>query len=73
MIKLERSAEDERAKLADLAGDEYDAQWRRWRKASGAVQAAVTAHAKATETSRYEVEQAVKKAVRHAPEDPTDE
>lgn len=30
-----------------------------------AVQAAVTAHAKATGQSRYEVEQAVKRAVRH--------
>ncbi|KOV60536.1 hypothetical protein ADK64_30705 [Streptomyces sp. MMG1121] len=70
MIKLERSAEEERAKLAGLTGDEYDAQLRRWRQASDAVQAAITAHAAATEASRYDVEQAVKKAVRHAQEDP---
>ncbi|MFI1795386.1 hypothetical protein ACH40D_44560 [Streptomyces olivaceoviridis] len=70
LIKLERSAEEERAKLAGLAGDEYDAQWRRWREASKEVQAAVTAHAEASGASRYELEQAVKKAVRHAHDDP---
>ncbi|WP_030989961.1 hypothetical protein [Streptomyces sp. NRRL WC-3744] len=70
LIKLERSAEQARAKLAGLAGDDYDAQWRRWREASEKVQAAVTAHAEASGASRYELEQAVKKAVRHAQEDP---
>jgi uncharacterized protein YukE len=70
LIELERSAEEERAKLAGLTGDEYDAQWRRWREASEKVQAAVTAHAEATDGNRYELEQAVKKAVRHAQEDP---
>ncbi|MEU3855409.1 hypothetical protein [Streptomyces sp. NPDC029554] len=43
LIKLERSADEERAKLADLTRDDYDAQWRRWREASKEVQAAVTA------------------------------
>ncbi|MGW0883040.1 hypothetical protein [Streptomyces sp. NPDC002671] len=70
LIKLERSAEVERAKLAGLTGDEYEAQWRRWRRASEAVQAAITAHAAATESSRHEVEQAVKKALRNSQEDP---
>ncbi|MEW2290511.1 hypothetical protein [Streptomyces sp. NPDC047841] len=70
LIKLERSAEEERAKLAGLTGNDYDAQWRRWRKASEKVQAAVTAHAEATESNRHEAEQAVKKAVRHARDDP---
>ncbi|AKN75667.1 hypothetical protein QR97_31310 [Streptomyces sp. PBH53] len=73
MIRLERSAEEERAQLAGLTGDDYDAQWRRWRGASAKVQAAVTAHAEASGTSRYELEQAVKKAVRHAQEDPAAE
>ncbi|MCC5481239.1 hypothetical protein [Streptomyces barringtoniae] len=72
LINLERSAEEERAKLAGLAGDEYDAQWRRWREASQAVQAAITAHAEATEASRYEIEQAVKRAVRHTEKDPAE-
>ncbi|MGW2103628.1 hypothetical protein ACWCPX_39350 [Streptomyces olivaceoviridis] len=71
--KLERSAEEERAKLAGLTGDEYDAQWRRWREASEKVQAAVTAHAEASGASRYELEQAVKKALLHAQEDPAAE
>ncbi|MFF5538539.1 hypothetical protein ACFY71_39840 [Streptomyces cinerochromogenes] len=73
LIKLERSAEEARAKLAGLAGDEYDAQWRRWREASEKVQAAVTSHADASGASRYELEQAVKRAVRHAQEDPAAE
>ncbi|MGW7256545.1 hypothetical protein [Streptomyces sp. NPDC054834] len=73
LINLERSAEEERAKLDGLTGDEYDAQWRRWRKASETVQAAITACAGATEASRYELEPAVKKVVRHAQEDPAGE
>ncbi|MEV6839719.1 hypothetical protein AB0N17_35365 [Streptomyces sp. NPDC051133] len=70
LIKLERSAEEERAKLAGLTGDEFDAQLRRWRAASEAAQAAIIAHAEATKADRYEVEQAVKRAVRHSQEDP---
>ncbi|GHE12611.1 hypothetical protein [Streptomyces alanosinicus] len=70
LIKLERSAEEERAKLAGLTGDEYDAQLRHWRDASEAVQGAIAMHAEATKASRYEVEQAVKKAVRDTQEDP---
>ncbi|MGW5284489.1 hypothetical protein ACWERI_34415 [Streptomyces collinus] len=72
LIMLERSAEQERAKLAGLTGAEYDAQRRRWREASEAAQAAITAHAEAAGTNRYELEQAVKKAVRHTDEDPTE-
>ncbi|KOX00910.1 hypothetical protein ADL02_03405 [Streptomyces sp. NRRL WC-3723] len=63
MIKLQRSAEEERADLAGLACGDYDAQSRRWREASEKVQAGVTAHAEASGASRYELEQAVKKAV----------
>ncbi|QNT98429.1 hypothetical protein HEP81_08203 (plasmid) [Streptomyces griseofuscus] len=73
LIKLERSAEEERAKLAGLTGDEHSAQWRRWREASEKAQAAITAHAEATGANRYQVEQAVKKAARHAGEDPAGE
>ncbi|CAM5696043.1 MULTISPECIES: hypothetical protein [Streptomyces] len=69
LLTLERSAEEERAKRAGLTGRAYDAQWRRWRGASEKVQAAVTAHGEATGSNRYELEQAVKKAVRHGQED----
>lgn len=62
---LERSAEQERARLAGLTSDDYDTQLRRWRQASAAFQAAVTEHAATAQISRYELEQAVKKAVRH--------
>lgn len=70
LILLERSAETERARLAGLMGSEYEEQWRSWRRASEAVQAAITEHATATDQNRHEVEQAVKRAVRHAEEDP---
>lgn len=70
LIKLERSAEQERAKLAGLTGAEYEAQLRRWRVAFEAVQAAIAADAEATGADRCELEQAVKKAVRQAQEDP---
>ncbi|MFF4500357.1 hypothetical protein [Streptomyces sp. NPDC001401] len=68
LIKLERSAEDARTKLAGLDGTAYDAQWKAWRDAAADFQAAVTEYAgrEDVSTSRYELEQAVKKAVRHA-------
>ncbi|MEU6777157.1 hypothetical protein [Streptomyces sp. NPDC046759] len=72
LIKLERSAEEARARLAGLTGKEYDAQWRRWREASEAAQAAITAQAEASGENRYDLEQGVKKAVRHAEEDPAE-
>ncbi|MFJ4523590.1 hypothetical protein ACIP4Y_21975 [Streptomyces sp. NPDC088810] len=70
LVKLERSAEAERAQLAGLSGEEYDAQWLAWRRAAEAFQAAVTEHSAHEGMSRYELEQAVKKAVRSAEEDP---
>ncbi|MCE0446844.1 hypothetical protein LT493_26355 [Streptomyces tricolor] len=61
LISLERSAEQERARLVGLTGDDYDAQLRRWREASAAFHTAVTGHAATAQISRYELEQAVKK------------
>ncbi|MER5918325.1 hypothetical protein ABT124_50965 [Streptomyces sp. NPDC001982] len=74
LITLERSSEVERAKLAGLGGEECEAQRARWRTAAGAFQAAVTEYAAREDVgmSRYEVEQAVKKAVRHGEEDPAE-
>ncbi|MCX5326338.1 hypothetical protein [Streptomyces sp. NBC_00120] len=72
LIELERSAEEQRAKLAGLADEEHTEQWRRWREASEAVLAAITEHAKVTKQNRYDVERAVKTAVRHAEEDPAE-
>jgi uncharacterized protein YukE len=72
LINLERTAEEARGRLAGLTGAEYDAQWKAWREASTTVQAAITAHAKATGENRYDVEQAVKRTVRHAEEDPAE-
>ncbi|MEU7650302.1 hypothetical protein [Streptomyces huasconensis] len=48
LIKLERSAEEARAKLAGLAGEGYQAQCRSWYEAAAVFQTAVTEHAKAT-------------------------
>lgn len=67
LIKLERSADAERGRLAGLDGEAYDAQWHQWRATAEAFQAAVTAYAARDDVSlsRHEVEQAAKKAVRH--------
>ncbi|MEU2718461.1 hypothetical protein [Streptomyces sp. NPDC007205] len=65
LIELEQSAEEERAKLTDLSRDAYDAQLRRWREASLALQAGITAHAAAAGVSWYAIEQAVRQAVLH--------
>ncbi|MFC9930927.1 hypothetical protein [Streptomyces sp. NPDC127190] len=70
LIRLERLAEEERAKLAGLTGDDYDAQLRRWREASDTVQEAITSYAEATEAGRGQLEQAVRKAVQRTQEDP---
>ncbi|MFD8805598.1 hypothetical protein [Streptomyces sp. NPDC059597] len=68
LIELERTAEKERARLAGLDGEAYEEQRRAWRAAAERVQAAVTKYAgrEDVEQSRYEVEMAVKKAVRYA-------
>ncbi|MEV8022060.1 hypothetical protein AB0O76_38235 [Streptomyces sp. NPDC086554] len=72
LIRLERWAEEERAKLAGLEGEEYAVQKRRWREASTMVQAAIAHHAKATGQDSSEVGDAVRQAVRRAKEDPAE-
>ncbi|MEU9558002.1 hypothetical protein [Streptomyces fumanus] len=72
LIALERAAEEQRARLAGLDGEEYEAQRLAWREAAAAAQAAITDHATAKGVSRYELEMAVKRAVRHASEDPAE-
>lgn len=72
LVALERAAEEERARLAGLVGGEYAAQWAAWRAASEAAQAAITEHAAAENTSRVDVEMAVKRAVRHTAQDPAE-
>ncbi|TGB14643.1 hypothetical protein [Streptomyces sp. MZ04] len=72
LIRLAHRAEEERAQLAGLEGEEYEVQKRRWREASGLAQAAITHHATATEQDSSEVEKAVRLAVRRAEEDPAE-
>ncbi|MDI3402411.1 hypothetical protein [Streptomyces cavernicola] len=72
LIRLERLAEEERAKLAGLSGGAYEAQRERWRSASENVQSAIARHAEATGRSRESVEEAVLKAARRAHEDPAE-
>ncbi|WP_405873961.1 hypothetical protein [Streptomyces sp. NBC_00005] len=68
LIKLERSAKDAREKLTGLDGEAHDVQRKVWRAAAVDFQAAVTEHGarEGVSMSRHELEQAVKKAVRHA-------
>ncbi|MEV8042599.1 hypothetical protein AB0P02_01975 [Streptomyces griseoluteus] len=68
LIHLERWAMVQRAKLAGLDGEAYEAQWKVWRRAAEDFHAAVTEYATQDDVgmSRFEVEQAVKKAVRHS-------
>ncbi|MFJ6542637.1 hypothetical protein ACIQMP_18610 [Streptomyces sp. NPDC091385] len=70
LIALERSAEIERARLAGLAGAEYDAQRQRWRAVYDAVQDAIASYATATGEDRERLEEAVRAAVRCSQEDP---
>ncbi|MFJ8077115.1 hypothetical protein ACIQ7Q_25090 [Streptomyces sp. NPDC096176] len=72
LVELERSAEEERAKLAGLGDEEREAQRKRWRDAADKFEAAVTKHAEATGRSRDDVRAAARKAVRNAEEDPAE-
>lgn len=65
LFDLQRASDAAREGLAGLEGDEWGTQWRSWREAAERVHAAITDHAVAGGLSRYEVEVAVKKAVRH--------
>ncbi|ATL80676.1 hypothetical protein DNK48_41475 [Streptomyces malaysiensis subsp. malaysiensis] len=68
LIDLQKSADAEHQRVSGLDGEERRAQWERWRVTAERVQAAITEHATSAGLSRFEVERAVKKAVRH-PED----
>ena len=65
LLDAQRAADGEYAKLRGLAGEEWDAQWARWRDAAAAVHAAISEHAAEHGLQRNEVEAAVKRAVRH--------
>ncbi|QEV66182.1 hypothetical protein CP983_05580 [Streptomyces chartreusis] len=62
-MELERAAVTAHTQLH--TADDYPAARAAWLDAAAAFQAAVTTHAAAEGSSRYEVEMAVKKAVRH--------
>ncbi|RSS11433.1 hypothetical protein [Streptomyces sp. WAC08401] len=62
LVKLERLAEEAHAAYTASPDDGTRAAWR---EAADAFQAAVVEHADAEGRSRYEVEMAAKKAVRH--------
>lgn len=72
LITLERTAEEARARLAGLAGADYDTQWLAWRGAVGAFQAAVTEYVRREDVglSWSEAERAARRAVRCGQEDP---
>lgn len=72
LVKRERFAEEERAKLAGLSGAAYEEQRERWRRASDEVREAVDRHAQATGRDRDELERAVQKTARQADEDPAE-
>ncbi|MEU0847755.1 hypothetical protein ABZ387_07270 [Streptomyces flaveolus] len=65
LVTLERLAVEAHARYTAPGVDDLDAARAEWLKAAAVVQAAITEHAAAEDTSRYEVEMAVKKAVRH--------
>lgn len=64
LVKLEQAAEAARTRLVDPNVDPGEAR-QAWIEAAAVFQAAVTEHAEAEGTVRYEVEMAAKKAVRH--------
>lgn len=65
LIALEQAAQAAHQQYTAPGVDDLDTARRNWIDAAAAFQAAVTEHAAEKETSRYDVEMAVKKAVRH--------
>jgi hypothetical protein len=79
LIALQRAADAEGEKFRALADEQgrpvsswtdeqhaaSDAQWKAWRAAAVKVSEAVRNHPASAEMGRYELEMAVKKAVRH--------
>jgi hypothetical protein len=49
----------------------YEKAWKNWRDLAHTVQVAVTAHAKAKDVPRFDVEAAVRTTVRHPEVEPT--
>ncbi|MFJ8652701.1 hypothetical protein ACIRNU_10180 [Streptomyces rochei] len=72
LISLERAAEEQRARLAGLDGEEFEVQRRAWQEAARAAQAAIADHAKVSGRPAEVIEAAVKRAVRQAEEDPAE-
>ncbi|MEJ1199420.1 MULTISPECIES: hypothetical protein [unclassified Streptomyces] len=72
LIVLERAAEEQRARLAGLDGEEFDVQHRAWQEAAQAAQAAIADHATVSGQSAEAVESEVKRAVRRTEEDPAE-
>ncbi|MFF7329614.1 hypothetical protein [Streptomyces sp. NPDC008150] len=72
LIDLEYTAETERAKLAGLDGEAYQAQWVAWRDAATAALGTISKHAASAGEDRYKLEMAVKRAVRHQEQDPAE-
>ncbi|MFJ7782160.1 hypothetical protein ACIQY8_05530 [Streptomyces albidoflavus] len=66
LIDLQRAADAEWARLAELTdNDEREQQRRAWYDAGARAQAAITEWAREHEKNRYEVEKAVREAARH--------
>ncbi|MGW8065217.1 hypothetical protein ACVV2G_23855 [Streptomyces ziwulingensis] len=70
LIVLERAAEEQRARLAGLDGEEFDVQHRAWQEAAQAAQAAIADHATVSGQSAEEIEKEIKRALRQEEEDP---
>ncbi|MDX3019885.1 hypothetical protein [Streptomyces acidiscabies] len=64
LIELERAAVEAHAGLAGLEGEAYVERVAVWREAATAVQTAIAEHAREAGVDRYELEMAVKQAVR---------
>ncbi|MFE3657527.1 hypothetical protein [Streptomyces sp. NPDC059165] len=72
LIRLERAAEVERAKLAGLKEEEFEAQRQVWRVADDAFHTAVAQYAARRDVamSREDIEREVRNATRRADGDP---
>jgi hypothetical protein len=65
LLKLQRAADAEHARLAGLAGEEADAQRRVWFTAAAEAQDAVTVWAREQGANRFDIEAALRRATRH--------
>ncbi|MGX1542556.1 hypothetical protein [Streptomyces adustus] len=85
LVEMQRAADEAHSRVLELQDacgrptlmpwsaqqtEEYQRAWQHWRELAGAVQAAVTGHAREQDTPRFDIEAAVRNKAWHPQPEP---